>query len=987
MEKLSISQSAVFEMSKFGEDSIANIAGDIFFQDQYGINEVADAVNELLKKTDILRSRIFENTDGVFQTIIPYCIENLKVEYFQSIENYTCFAKREAEIPVPLDGCLYRITIVNVCGRTGVFCVLHHIIGDAWSMGIIAEKLNEYLHSGNMSDIVPYSEHMNSEHSYLIGKRYEKDKQYWLSACSAREEEAFLSSKRIKSNRADRAEFILTEEQTSAIKKYCLDNNLSNYSLFLTAVSVWFHRITDSTQFYIGTPVLNRSTNDEKNTIGLFINTIPLPVAVPDGTSFGELACVISDTILSAFRHQKYHYSELLKELRKEKRLQGVLYDVIVSYQNVSLSDGIKEKWYCCKAQAESLQIHIDDRNNDGVFHIAIDYQTEKFKAAEIERMYAQLICILTDGIKNSRRDIWQLALLPEAEYRKVVYSFNDTAADYPKEKCVHQLFEELTALHPENTALIACDKTLTYGELNESANRIAHALINRGVTPGDIVAFKLLRRSYLIATMLGILKAGAAYMPIDPSFPQGRIDYMLDDSKAAFCVDENNIHELLADINTKNLLIEVSSQNSCYCIYTSGSTGKPKGIIIAHKNIINFSNLNQKNKHCISAHNQTSVLSIHQVCFDVFMYETIFSLINNIKVILCSDEEKTDSDSIAKLIQLYQINMIHATPSRLQILCHSSYFCQTLKGINLIMVGAEVFTKKLYYELRKYTDATLYNGYGPSETTIGVAFKKLDNADITIGKPIANTQIYIVDKHMHPVPIGVQGELCIAGDGVGAGYLNRPELTAERFIDNPFGEGILYKSGDLAKWREDGEIEFIGRNDFQVKIRGLRIELGEIQNAVSAVEGISQAVVVVRKDSTDRQLICVFYTGNIVETGAIRKAIASHLPKYMIPHIFTHLDSMPLTTSGKINLKELPEVDLEHIYPQTEYIPPVTQTEIQLCELMAQTLHTERVGIIDDFFDLGGDSLKAIEFISKAHTDGIYFFLQNICKRQINSV
>ena len=492
----------------------------------------------------------------------------------------------------------------------------------------------------------------------------------------------------------------------------------------------------------------------------------------------------------------------------------------------------------------------------------------------------------------------------------------------------------------------------------------------------GDIVAFALPRRSYLISTMLGILKAGAAYMPIDPDYPQDRIEYMANQNKVVAFINDENIKEFLSNEHTGNTQVKTSIENYFCVLHTSGSTGNPKGAIIFHKNMINFTFSNQ-----YLLNNIDTVIAINTVTFDVFEMDTIFTLISSKLCVLASEEQQYNQASFEAMMSLYKNCLFWATPTKMTNYINNSKTGEFVKNINCYVVGGEVLKPELLDKIRKLnSEINIYTVYGPTETLIYSTLVDVSNTnDITIGHPIDNTQIYILDAYKNITPLASTGELCIAGDGVGAGYLNRPELTAEKFITNPFGEGKLYKTGDLVYWREDGNIAFVGRNDFQVKIRGLRIELGEIENALCSIDEISQAVVVVRKNNEGRQLICAFYTGKELETKEIRNHIGKKLPKYMLPHIFTHLSEMPLTSSGKVNRKTLPEIDLENIVNDAEFVAPQTTQQKELCKLVEAVLSTSPVGIEDDFFDLGGDSLKAIELVSKAHTEGIYFALQNV--------
>lgn len=557
---------------------------------------------------------------------------------------------------------------------------------------------------------------------------------------------------------------------------------------------------------------------------------------------------------------------------------------------------------------------------------------------------------------------------------------FNNTVVDYPKDKCVHQLFEEQVEKTPDKFAVIACDKTLTYSELNEEANRIAHALINMGINVGDIVAFSLSRKSCIVSTIIGILKSGAAYLPIDPVYPKERIEEMLLDSCAKCYITDTSIDAFVDNNNTQNLETRVKSTDLCYCLFTSGSTGKPKGVLVKHYNLVNFCcDINSNAFISFLSQNCSTILSSTSVIFDISIFEIFTALFHNKTIVFANEKEIVDANQLAALIVKHRVDCVLTTPTKISLYLLSDSFKNSLKRIKGIMIGAEKLTDSLCNYIRSISSCRIFNGYGPTETTIGVAFCDTEKYGSSIGSPVANTQIYIVDKYLKPMPIGVTGELCIAGDSVGAGYLNCPELTAERFIDNPFDYGKLYKTGDLAYWREDGNIVYVGRNDYQVKIRGLRIELGEIENAISSIEGVSQSVVVVRKNNEGRQLICAFYTGDVLDAREIRTIIGSKLPKYMLPNIITHIGEMPLTTSGKINRNLLPEVDLYNISIETEFVMPKTEMEKALCRIIEEILNTSPIGANDDFFDCGGDSLKAIELVSKAHSEGIYFNMQNI--------
>ena len=966
-------QRLIYDMEKFSGGAISVICGSMLARGEKDISEIKRAVNEIYRLNDALRIRIIECDGEVAQIIREYTEQDIPVLCFDNKAELDRYAESYAKVAVDLYGSLCEINIVVLPGQYGLLAKMHHIIGDAWTLALMGTQFNALM-NGEDVQAYSYTEYVESEKAYIEGKRYAKDREFFLEQFKKSDEVTYLSEKQASSLSANRKTFVIDTEQTKALNAYAEANNTSVFMLFTAALSTYMNRIKmNAEKFYIGTAVLNRSGSKEKNTMGMFINTVPMLIELDNGKSFAENLSAIEETAFSVFRHQKYNYGDVLASIRKEYNFTEKLYDVMISYQNATIAgEDIETTWYHCGEQSESLQIHIDDRDNEGIFRIHYDYLTEKFTEYEIDRLHQHICNLLFDAIDNDTKKLYEVNILSDDEKQIILCKFNDTSVNYPRNKCVHQLFEEQVAKTPDKVAVIACDKTLTYAELNEQANRIASTLIDKGVKVGDIVAFALPRRSYLLATMFGILKAGAAYLPIDPDYPQDRIDYMLADSNAKFFITENNIEDLLNYNVFANPNAKVECHNPCYCIYTSGSTGQPKGAIITHKNLVNFCNDNAANNlQSYIAQNCNIVLACGSITFDISNFEIVLSLLLDKTVVLASEDALSDVTALGNLVKSNIIDCIHCTPTKLHTYLENYVFAQAFQNVKCVMVGGELLTDDVVDAIQKYCNAEIFNGYGPTETTMGVGFGEVRKYGITIGKPIANTQIYIVNQYMRPTPIGIIGELCIAGDGVGAGYLNRHELTAEKFIDNPFGEGKLYKTGDLAYWREDGNIAYVGRNDFQVKIRGLRIELGEIENAIDSIDGISQAVVVVRKNNEGRQLICAFYTGVELEAKDIRAHIGKKLPKYMLPHIFTHLDAMPLTSSGKVNRKALPEVDLYAIDTDVEYVAPTTEQEKILASAIEATLGIDKVGIMDNFFDIGGDSLKAIELISKLEKQG----------------
>ena len=893
---------------------------------------------------------------------------------------------------------LFKVVIVEFTDKCFMLIRSHHIILDGWCFPIIINDLQRYygeLSSGR--DINELVDEINKEVSAQTSyaqyvnwlKKQDKSQasEYWknlLSDCSY----SHIFNKENDSINKDIVTFrtLLGKETSDKIEAYAKKNKVSNNTVFESAFGIALQKFSGSNDILFDKVISGRGIplKNIENTIGLFVNTVPIRLQSNENTTLADLMTETQNQLLATNKFGILSLSEIYKICNINSRL----IDALFVFENYYIGEdfiGDMEKGLLSpknvffNEQTEfNLSVAVFKENSEYI--IRTSYSRNTYSEAEISlfiNAYISILELYSDG-KKKVKDI-------SVTDKKTLEGFNKTETDYPKDKCIHEMFEKQVEKTPDKTAIVAVDKTLTYKELNEEANKIAYSLIEKGIGKGDIVGLMLPRKSYLLSALFGILKTGAAYLPIDSELPQERIEYMCKDAAVRLVISDENIASLLKSDNVANPCKEITSDSVCYCIYTSGSTGLPKGACITHKNVVNYTSKNKKNVFCeIIKEDFESVLSVTTVSFDIFVTESLLPLVNGKTCILADEEQSRRQSELARLVKDHQADVLQTTPTKMRSFMSDSGNLGYLKSFKAIILGGEVLDTALVKEIRLCTDAEIYNIYGPVEATVWVSYAKIENADdISIGKPMANTQLYILDKYLMPVPIGVTGELCIAGDGVGAGYLNNPELTAEKFIDNPFGEGKLYRTGDLAYWREDGSIVFVGRKDFQVKIRGLRIELGEIENALQSIEGTERAVVVVRKDKEDRQLICAFYTGEENKPSRFREELGKSLPKYMIPHIFTYLEEMPLTASGKANRNALPEIDLENIGTETECVAPSTLEEIILAECTKKVLGNEKVSVLDNFFDIGGDSLKAIELTAKLEEKGYTVAIKDIfsCK------
>lgn len=998
---LTTPQQNIWNLQKYYADSaISNICGAIFYDTRLRTDILSQAINKEIELQAGLRLQFCEVDGKPAQYVADYTYQDIPVRVFNTKEDYAVFANDFARQPVKLTGGrMYEFCIVEVEGRSGFIVKASHLISDAWSFSLFAHEITSFYNTLATGEQIlengcSYIDYIETEKQYLESEKYANDRKFWAEKYSAMPEKSIIkySVSPISKLSSDRFSCRLSEVDTKAIDDFCGESGISQAVLFESAIMAYLARINEeNTSVTIGIPVLNRSTKKEKSTVGMYISTMPLTVPVSRQMTAAELCEEITSAHREIFRHQKYPYQNILQMIREKYNFSGSLFDVMVSYQNAKTEASGKTEWYSNGYSETPLELHIDNRDSTSRYTVTVDYQTELFCSfAEIELLVNRIVGIIRQVISAPDTTVEQLDILTESEKQKVVYDFNDTAVNYPRDKCVHELFSEQAAKTPDKVALIFEDKQFTYKQLDEMSNSLAHYLREKGVKPNDIVPI-ISQRSYLaVVAMFAVLKAGGAYMPVDPAYPKDRIDYMINDAGSSIALtcgynEPLAVETIVLDgfdfsINCTPIKNVNTPDDLCYLIFTSGSTGKPKGAMLKHSGVINFANCRNPFVKAVFA-NCNIILAIGAFTFDISVVEIYIPLLNGLCTVVANEESINNPDLLAYIILINSVDFVHATPTRLSYYLNSHSFESAICNIKTILTAGESFTPDLLEKIRKSTNARIYNGYGPTETTVGCSFAIIERADnITIGKPIANTQIYILDKNRKPLPIGVAGELCISGDGVGKGYLNRPELTAEKFIPNPFIDGkTMYCTGDLARWLEDGEIEYLGRIDTQVKIRGLRIELGEIESVMSSFDGIHMTAATDKRDENGRQYLVGYYTADSdIDEKALRRHLSAKLPKYMVPNYFVHLDEMPMTASGKTDRKNLPLP--EFTASNEEYVAPETDFEKRLCNVLCEMFSVEKAGVTDDFFnDLGGDSLKAIEYVAKSHTAGVEFALQEV--------
>ena len=1001
MYGLTIPQQNIWNLHKFYEGtSIANNCGVIFFDGLRNHRLLSKSVNRLVECQEGMRLRFREEQGIPVQYAEAYAWVDFPSLHFDSMADFNAHAEEFAKIPFAADGGqMFRFQFVDVEGRTGVFMCISHLIADAWAVSIIAHTIAyEYgrlTGSGDPeSKTGEFLRAIGAEQDYLASERYQKDRLYWNERYPNRPELSQIrpGGSEVRSPRARRLTHTLSPVLSGAINDFFHTHNISQAVLFEAAVLAYLSRLNpDQQELTLGIPVLNRSGPAEKRAVGMFISTTALTVPVSRDATVMDLCREISRRHVQLFRHQKYPYSHILRDLHERYGFSGNLYDVIVSFQNAKSDSGTQSIWYSNGFCEVGLELHIDNRDSADSYTLNLDYQTELFPdAREISLLVARLKHLLEQMISNPDTPLSSLSLLPAPEEQLLLDDFNRTVVPYDRDICVHQQFSSQASRTPEKTALVFGAQKFTYRQIDEMSNSLAHALRAKGVGPGSLVPIIAKRSWQIIPAMLGVLKAGGAYMSVDPTYPRDRIGYMFEIARCSICLtcgygeawpmETISLEDFDYSANITPVPNQNTSDDLCYVIFTSGSTGKPKGVSICHRNVVNYAMAHPLNV-CggIIRPEHRSIVSVTNTIFDIFVTESLLSLVNGICIYLGDDEEVLSQKKLSALIRQNPIDVIQTTPTKMRSYMLDKEDLDYLKNLNAILLGGEALPADLFRELRRCTDAAIYNVYGPAETTVWSTIRQMRDDTVTIGRPIANTQVYILDQAQRMLPIGVAGELCISGDGVGKGYLNRPDLTAERFLADPFCPGqILYRTGDLARWRMDGDLEYLGRIDTQVKIRGLRIELGEIESVIAAFPGILMSAVTDKRDSSGRQYLVGYYTaGTIIDEVALRSHLNAKLPQYMVPNFLVHLDQMPMTASGKTDRKNLPTPDLT-LRPR-EYEAPATEQEEILCQLLEGLLDTNPIGVTDDFFELGGDSLCAIEYVAQAHNRGIEIALQDV--------
>lgn len=1031
---LSQSQKRLWFLSKLdASESAYHIPSVVKLTGKINLNILQQAFNQLTQRHEILRAKIVDDDNGKpsqqiqkFQNTALSIID-LRCDDVENPSNLDQIIQQTINQPFILSECLYRIALIRLPQAKEEACmlifVIHHIIADGWSMGILVKDFGQSYQSliQNQDAMLPplkvqYADYACWQYQQEKSKHH-KAMAFWQAHLANAPVKLELATDYprppVQTFEGKTIPFEISPRCYGAILSLTKQHQCTLFIFLFTVWSVFLSRSSRQHQVVVGTPVANRLNEQQESMVGLFVNTLALHSDFGENPDFITALNTTKQYVMEAFQYQSLAFDQLIEQLGIERNLSiSPLFQTMFVLQNVPLEMVVSADLKIQPLTVNSnqakfdLTVFFEEIKLEGVeaqLTGALEYNTALFSAETAAYMIQHLIALLDDIVLHPAKSVLSFNMISDHERQQLLYRMNQTQAEYPADKCFPHLFQLQTLKTPAAIAVEDTTQSLNYQQLNERADQLAISLQQQGVKQGQCVAVYLQRSVHLLTTLLGIMKMGGVYVPIDPAYPDERIRYMLTDSQAKLLISESRLAEQAAQLHETMLLIDqepdtahgakkcpqavdIQPGDPVYVIYTSGSTGQPKGVMIKHQGLVNYLCWAIDYYHVIDGIG-TPVHS--SIAFDATITSLFTPLLVGKKVVMLP--EQGEIEALAAIIQSQNnLSLIKITPAHLDMLSKMVDPEKIRNKVRVFVIGGEALSHQTLSFWQKYSPESRYiNEYGPTETVVGCCIYDAPNQvavtqDVAIGQAIANTRLYILDTQMQPVPIGVIGELYIGGDGVALGYMNKADMTQARFLDDPFThQGKIYKTGDLARYRYDGMIEYAGRCDDQVKLRGYRIELGEIEAQLQHFSTVSEAVVMIRADALGTKRLFGYVVTQVdrFEKAALIQHCQQSLPEYMVPYDIVILDKMPLTANGKVNKQALPEPEVGLM--RADFEPPQTEMECLFAKIWAAVLGIEKVGRQDNFFSLGGDSIISIQIISSARQANVAISVQDIFKNQ----
>lgn len=983
---LSYPEKRLYNIQKYyPRTSMWNLPKLVVFKGQADPVLIKKAIALLIKNNQNMRIRLAETDEGPKQYVAQYSDADAEAETVEfagpgADDRMRKWAEAESRRPFSEfpGGRLYRFYVVKLGGgRSGFYFNGHHIIFDGASLALVCDKIVEYygrLAAGETKieeEFPLYLDALGREADYLASKEFEKDRDYWFEKYKTDIENLELRpAPGVRDDFAvERAYYRAPEGLSKSIGDYCDKNKTSAFRVFMCALYAYLFRLTAKEDIVI-TTVHHPGSEEFKKTTGMLASTLPMRFSFAADSTFRSLCEKFAPEFKEMLSHQAFPGDLLADELRRLNREPENLFTVMLSqFIKTAYADNIDSALYGSGESLGALTFYInDDAGRGGDLELIVDYRVSMYAGREIDYMAGHIFSLLDSAMSAPDKKISEYDFISGSEKRRLINDFNNTVAYYPSDKTFCDIFDGRASEAPDKKAVVYVDKSMTYGELRDKSAALAAKLRSLGAGRDDIVGIFVDRSLEMFVGAVGVLKSGAAFMPIDTKYPMDRIEFMLEDSRAKVLVTQKHLMDKIKFGGTLIDLDDAASygfdasapakvenvsrpEDLAYVIYTSGSTGKPKGTLIEHRALLNFSYWHVNSRGITSADRLAKHASFG---FDASIMEVFPPLIAGAEIHVISEEIKL---SLGELNEYFENNNISGAFLTTQF---AEQFCENIdnKSLRYLDTGGE--------KLRTFTGRgfQLINGYGPTECTVYTNNFTVDKnyANIPIGKPIANTRLYITDRFGNLMPEGYAGELCVAGDCLARGYLNRPDITAEKFVDNPFEKGgRMYRTGDLVRWLPTGDMEYIGRIDNQVKLRGFRIELGEIETEIMKVKGVKNSAVTVASDGGNKFICAYFVAEDSVTAEFIKQEISRNLPEFMVPSYFVKLAEMPVNASGKIDRKALPAPSVKDEKSSSDFVSPEGATELKLASLWKETLGAENISALDNFFKIGGHSLKMV--------------------------